>query len=425
VNGVVTADPVTRFLLAVAVVVFVSHLVGVLVGWLGQPPIIGEIVGGLVLGPSVLGLVWGSGRAWIFPPEVVKALDLAAQLGLVTFMFLVGSELRLNTLRTRRAAVASVSVAATGLPFVAGLGVAFLGRDLIAGEASDGAAYLVFLGLACSVTALPVLARILVDLKMDGSPVATLAMACAAAGDAVVWCALTVVLGALTLPGTHHALVTAGLAAALLLAGVLALRPALAAFVRRVERTSPAPERVLLPALVGGALAFAAATQAIGLHPVIGAFLFGTFVPRGCVSVEHVGRQLRGFPLAILLPLFFAGIGLRTSVGLLGTSAANWLLFAGMLVVAIGTKFVGAHGGARLAGVPGPEAVRLGVLMNCRGVTELVVATIGWQFHLINDLGLTILVLVALITTGVTAPVMRALDPVPKPVPQLESGGRR
>ncbi|GAA0384326.1 hypothetical protein Acor_78160 [Acrocarpospora corrugata] len=402
-------DPVAHFLFAVAVIVLVSHVLGALLGRLGQPPIIGEIIGGLLLGPSLFGALWPSGRDWIFPPDLLRNLDLAAQLGLVTFMFLLGCELQLTTVRRQRKVVASVVVGSVGLPLVVGMVIAYAARDLMAASTSHPTAYMFFFGLAISITALPVLARILVDLGLDNSQMGALALACAAIGDGITWGALTVTLGLLTLADANHLLETAGLGLILVLVTVLLVKPALAKIVRTAEERPHSEGRLILSVLVAGALGAAAITQLLGLHPVIGAFLFGTIVPRGSALVERVCRQLQGFTLAVLLPLFFAGVGMRTSVGLLGTSPQNWLLFAVVLVAAVGTKFVGAGAGARLAGLPATDALRLGTLMNCRGVTELVVATIGWQYHLINELGLTILVLIALITTGVTSPVMRLL----------------
>jgi len=401
-------DPLAHFLLAVAVVILFSHALGALLGRWGQPPVVGELIGGLLLGPTIFGALLPQTRDWIFTPETLRGLDVAAQLGLVVFMFLVGSELRLNTVKKRGGVLAAMVTGAMGLPFVAGLGVALVGRDLIAGSAGHRTAYLVFVALALSVTALPVLARILADLKLDGSPLGSLALACAAAGDVIVWAVLTVTLAVLTLSGTSAAL-TAGLLVVLVLIAGVSIRPLLAAVVRRADRDG-APGRILMPVLVGCALAFAAAFQMIGLHPVIGAFLFGTLVPRDSAAVALVRSRLEGFTVVLLLPLFFAGVGLRTSIDFFRTGVAPWLLLAGVVLVAVVSKFVGAGGAARLAGVPTPDALRLGALMNCRGVTEMVVATIGWQYHLINDLGLTILVVVALVTTAATGPAIRLLQ---------------
>jgi Kef-type K+ transport system membrane component KefB len=263
-----------------------------------------------------------------------------------------------------------------------------------------------FLGLAMSITALPVLARMLVDLRISNTSLGVLSLTCAAVGDGVAWASLTLIVALAGLAGGGVG--SAGLAVAFILVTVLVVRPVLAAVVGRVER-APAGAQLLLPALVAGAIGFTALSQVIGLHPAIGAFLFGVVAPRGSAVVDRIGQQLQGFAVTILLPLFFAGIGLDTSLGLLGAVPGGWWLFAAALVIASATKMVGAGLGARLAGIGPAESLRVGVLMNCRGVTELVVASIGLHYRLINELGFTILVLIALITTALTGPLMRAL----------------
>lgn len=399
-SGVGRVDPIARFLLAVAVVVVVTHLLGALFGRLRQPPVIGEIVGGLLLGPSVFAALWPSGSAWLFSPEVTTALGMVAQLGLVMFMFLLGCDLRLAGVG-RRGSIGFVVLGAMGLPFLGGIAVALAGRHLIAGPAGRTTAYVLFFALAVSITALPVLARILVDLGIEGTRLGALALTCAAVGDGVMWAVLTVVLG---LVGAGHAVTTVGLGGALILITFLWIRPALVALLDRAGSGNA------MAMLTAGAIGFAAMTYVVGLHPAIGAFLFGAIIPRDAPVVERIQRQLSGFVLAILLPLFFAGVGLSTSIGLLGHSVAHWLLFAAVLVTAIATKFAGAAAGARLAGLSGRDALRLGTLMNCRGVTELVVAAIGFQYKLVNALGLIILVLVALLTTAATTPLIRLLE---------------
>jgi Kef-type K+ transport system membrane component KefB len=394
-----STDPVARFLFSVAVILLVCHVSGAVLRRFGQPPVLGEVVGGLLLGPSVLGLVWPSSQDWLFPAPVLTALNYAAQLGLIVFMFLLGCELRTDRIGNRRVVGATV-LGGMGLPFVGGVVVALAAPALGGG----GTAYVLFFGLAVSITALPVLARILVDLGLSDTRLGATALSSAAVGDGVAWFALTVILAGTGLSGTGDVMTTAGLAAALVVATVLCVRPALRALVERVTST-----QLLLGVLVVGALGYAGLTQLIGLHPVIGAFLFGVAVPRRSAAVTRISEQLQGFAIAILLPLFFAGVGLSTSTGLLGESVGNWLLFLLVLAVATVTKFVGAGGAARLAGLPARESLRLGTLMNCRGVTELVVASIGLEYGLVNGLGFTILVLVAVLTTAATGPLMRAV----------------
>ncbi|TKK87211.1 cation/H(+) antiporter [Herbidospora galbida] len=389
-------DTLAQFLIAVAVILAVCHLCGALMRRWGQPPVLGEILGGLLLGPSALGLVWPEAGAWLFTADTRASLGLAAQLGLVVFMFLLGCELRTGQLGRRRVVLATVA-GGMGLPFVLGAGLALLAVPMLIAPGAEQADFVLFFGLAIAITALPVLARILVDLGIEHTRIGTVALSSAALGDGLAWLVITLILA-----GTGQVATTAGLALALILATVFLVRPALAYVVARIRS-----DQFLLAVLIVGAITFSALTQLINLHPVIGAFLFGVAVPRDNPAVERIGRQLQGFTIAVLLPLFFAGVGLGTSVGLLGGSFGNWMLFAAVLLIAVAAKVVGAGGGARLAGLPGREAMSLGILMNCRGVTELVVASIGLSEGLINQLGFTMLVLVAVITTAVTGPLIR------------------
>lgn len=397
-------DPVVRFLVALALIVLLCHLLGVTISRLGQPPVVGEIIGGIVLGPSVLGPLWPAGRDWLFAPDVVGELGMAAQLGLVTYMFLLGCEFPLRRLTAHRRSVGLVVAGGMTLPFACGSAVAVLARPALAGPGGHGVAYPLFLGLAVSITALPVLARILADTGLDRTDVGVVALSSAAIGDGVSWGVLVVVM-AIAGGSYGQAWVVAAAAVGIVAAAFVVIRPALCSLLRLAGR-HPTVDRLLLPVLVAGAAGFAALTQLIGLHPVIGAFLFGIVVPRSREVVTRISHQLHGFAVTILLPVFFAGVGLSTSVGLLSGRLTYWLLFAGVLAVAVLTKLLGAAGGARLAGMGLRDSLRVGAVMNCRGVTELVVATVGLQYQIINRFAFTILVLVALVTTAATSPLL-------------------
>ncbi|XVV00856.1 cation:proton antiporter [Actinosynnema sp. CA-248983] len=399
-------DPAARLLLAVAVVLATCHLCGALLTRLGQPAVLGEVLGGILLGPSVLGALAPAAAAWLLPREVTAPLGVAAQLGLVTFMFLVGYGLRDELPRTGLRTVGVVTAGSVALPFAAGVAIAVPLAPHLAGADARPGGYPVFLGVALSITAVPVLARILTDLGLERSRVGAVALACAATGDGLAWAALTLVLAAAT-PASVWVTVGAGFSFLVFLR--YAARPLLARYARRAEHSHTA-RRLLLPLLVVCASAAAGVTQSIGLHPVIGAFLLGTAVPRTPL-VDTARDQLQGFTVTVLLPLFFVGTGLATSIGLLGGSPTLWLVFAAVLVVACTAKFAGAGVAARLSGFTTGESMALGSLMNCRGVTELVIAGVGLEAGLINQTGFTVLVLVALLTTVITTPVTRRALP--------------
>jgi len=399
-------DPASRFLVALAIIMLVCHLCGALVHRFGQPRVIGEILGGVLLGPSLLGALWPEALQSLLPGPVFSALQMTAQLGSVMFLFLVGCDLRLTQIRAARSTAGLVVLTAMALPALFGFLIALTPLIGRARGEHGPLPFAVFLGLCLGVTALPVLARLLVDLRMERTPLGSLALVCAASGDALMWTGLTALLAVVGARSPDDILVSVTIAVGLVAVTLLVVRPGLR---RLVDRAEDRQENTLLPILLAGAILYAVATSAIGLHPAIGAFVFGLVVPRDSAALERVQQQLRDFTLAALLPVFFAvTVGLSTSIGLLGGSAANWLAFAVILAVACLTKFFGTSFAARATGLPRNESYQLGALMNCRGVTELIVASVGLQYGLINEFGFTMLVLVALATTAMAGPLVKA-----------------
>lgn len=401
-SAAMPVDSLTRLLLAVAVILLTCHLVAALAVRIGQAPVVGEIVGGLLLGPSIVGALDAGGTARLFTADVVDRLGVISQLGLVVFLFLLGCELERPGGRPPAATAALVGAGSLLVPFAGGLGLALLAGGPLTGSAGPWPSR-VFIGLVLSVTALPVLARVLTDLHRHDTSLGVLALSAAAIGDGLTWTVLTVLVAGRG--GGGRALWAVLGAGVLVAVALVVVRPVLAAQNRRVQ-AGRSQGVVMLPLMLAGCFSFAAAAQFLGMHPAIGGFLFGLAVPRRSAASARVTAQLQGFVLAVLLPLFFAGVGLTLRLGQL-LRPGELLLTAAFLLTAMGTKFVGAGAAAWTAGLTGRQAVHLGVLMNCRGVTELVVASIGYRYGLVSGSGLAMLVLVGLVTTGVTVPFLR------------------
>ncbi|MEU1302599.1 cation:proton antiporter [Streptomyces shenzhenensis] len=395
------SDPLLPVLLAVPVVVLACQAGGRAVRLLGQPPVIGEILAGILLGPSLLGWLAPGVQLRLLPPSVLPITSALGNLGLLAFLFLIGLELDLRSLSTTRVAVAAVSLTGVLLPMALG---AALAAALYPHFAPDGVGRLpftLFVALALSITAFPVLARILADRGLETTPLGTFALACAATDDALAWCLLTAAVALATSGTALSALITLFLTAALA-AGLILIRPLLRTLVDGAGRTS---DELVLALLFAGLCLSAYTTDQIGVHPAFGAFLFGAAAPRGLPAVERSAARIRAVVLPLLLPLFFVDTGLHTDFSTL--PAGQWGWGAAILAVAVAGKWGGAAGAARLTGSDWRWSAAVGTLMNCRGLTELVVLGIGLQTGVINETLFTLLVIMTVITTAATAPVLR------------------
>lgn len=440
-GGWLRLDGTGHFFLAACVVLGAAFLGGRIARRAGQPPVVGEICAGLALGPSLLGHFAPAVTAWLFPAPALRLLDGLAQLGLVLFMFGVGQELAGQKpsgqeFRGAAARAVLVSQASMLVPFALGA-VAATGLLGFAGPRADPLSFALFLGCALSITALPVLARILADLDLTRTEPGRLSLFAAAVGDAGSWLVLTWILAG----GTPFAVVGAAAAALVLLGPV---RGALRRWAAGRDREqSAAATTVLLVVAVTGASAL---TAALGIHQLIGALLVGLVWPTGIKGegadkgngepeegsragagaggkdVTHLTTAAR----SVLLPFFFFGFGLTVDLTGLRWDARTALALAGLLSLAVLGKLLGPGLVARLTGMAWKPAVTLGVLLNARGLTELVVVQIGYQAGIIDRRMLGILTLVALITTAMTTPLLRLLGLLrpPGPVLGLPDGGR-
>ncbi|RKN47503.1 cation:proton antiporter [Micromonospora endolithica] len=411
-------------LVALAVLLPTAYLCGQIARRAGQPAVMGEIVGGVALGPSLLGLLPGNPTEVLFPPEIRPILQALAQIGLVLFMFGVGYHLNLYGHRVGRK-VAVISLSSVALPFTLGAGLAVAFHHLLdTGEGLPGLlGPALFLGAAMSITAFPVLARIITEHGLNRRPVGQLALACAAVEDLLAWTALAVVVVVVNADSPWRLGGMALEIAAFVLLMYFAVRPALA-WLLSPERRWAATGGITHTVLITGLLLSAFTTEFIGLHAVFGAFAFGAVVPRLLVEAQHpeVPDQIEHTSL-LLLPVFFTLTGLSVNIGGLGVDGV--IMVVAVIVVAVVSKFVAASSAARLTGSDWREARVLGVLINARGLTELVILNVGLSLGVLNSQIFTAMVIMALVTTLMTGPLLRRLltpEERGEPAPALPAG---
>ncbi|GLC27628.1 cation:proton antiporter [Roseisolibacter agri] len=398
-----------RLLLQLLVVLAAARAFGWLAQRVAQPRVIGEMVAGLVLGPSVFGALAPALAARVFPPDALAPLAAVAQLGVLLFLLVVGLRLDLGALRLRAGAAVAMSHASIAVPFALGAALAPLLPRELAGPHVSPLAFALFLGAAMSVTAFPVLARILEERRLTGTRLGTLALAAAAVDDVSAWTILAGVV-AVARAGAAGGAGTAVLRAlgltALVVVAALATRPLLRRRLLRHGGRVDAPDVGLVVVL---ALATALATEHAGVHALFGAFLAGTLVPREQGVAAALATRMEELVVTALLPAFFAFAGLRASVALID-GAALWAVFGLLMLVAVGGKLGGSAVAARLAGLPWDESLGLGILMNTRGLMELVILSIGLDVGAISPTLYAMMVLMALATTIMTAPLLALVE---------------
>lgn len=398
-------DTVFHVLLALAAVIVLGRLLGFLLRRIGQPPVIGEVVAGILLGPSLLGRIAPDVASYILPASVSPFLNVVAQLGVVVYMFLVGLELNVDVIRQRAHATVATSHASIVAPFVLGSALALLLYPRLATNDVSFTSFALFMGVAMSVTAFPVLARILKDRRMTQSELGAVALACAAADDVTAWCLLAFVVG-VTQAEIESAAWVAVLTVAFIATMFFVVRPIVARLVARAR--DPEPTVDTLAAAIVGLLASALVTEHVGVHAIFGAFLFGAIIPHDSRMARTLVEKLEMMVTVLLLPAFFALTGMRTEIGLL-SGLAEWLLCGLIIAVATAGKFGGTLAAARLTGMKWRDAASLGILMNTRGLMELVVLNVGLDLGVISPRLFTMMVIMALVTTLATTPVLELI----------------
>ena len=403
-----------KLLLAIAVVIIVARVVGALFRRIGQPQVVGEIVAGVILGPTLLGAVWPGASEFVFNDDVLPFLEIFAQVGLVFFMFLVGAELDVALIRGRGHAAALVSHASIIAPFLSGIALALLIFPTLGSPDGDFLPFALFLGASMSITAFPVLARILSERNLHKTKLGAVTITCAAIDDVTAWCILAVVVTVARADSAASALPTFLLSIVFIAFMIFVARPLLGRLATYHEDQGRLSGTVMAVIFVGLLLS-ALATDRIGIHSIFGAFLFGAIMPQRSELTEELFEKLEDFAVIFLLPLFFAFSGLRTDVLSLGTDPELWLYTGLVLLVAVVGKWGGSSIAARSVGMQWRDSLALGVLMNCRGLTELVILNIGLELGVIPPQLFSMLVIMALVTTFMTTPLLGWLRPEVEP----------
>jgi Kef-type K+ transport system membrane component KefB len=399
------------FLLQIAVIVMITGLCGAILGWFGQPQVVGEMLGGILLGRSVFGMAAPHLITQLFPPNSLHILSLVSELGMVLYLFLEGMNLDFEAVWEQRQTAMKISLLSMAIPFALGCGMGVLMHNRFHGVAGNKVAFLLFVGVGLSTTAFPVLARMLRDKTTGDRKLDMLALVCAAIADVLGWILLAVALMINSTGASPWILILKMFLLVLFGAFLLGVvRPALGKLVR--WKGAPNISQVLLAVFLVFILFCAFVTERLGVHALFGAFLAGMCVPR----LHHWHRQLERtiHPLVsvLLLPVFFAVTGIHTEFNALNGSVFWWLM--AVLAVAIVGKMGGTYYGARkLSHLPIHESTILSFLMNTRGLVDLVVVNLALEAGAINEQLFTILVLMALITTAMTAPALKILKKKP------------
>ena len=397
----------TLLLIQMAVVLLTALACGWVARRLGQARVVGEIVGGILVGPSILGRFAPHISATLFPPSSLASFEILSTIGLVLFLFLIGSELDYEHLRRQRSTAVLASAMSILFPFLMAVMVAHSLRIRFAPDGIGNLPFVLFLGISMSITAFPVLARILEERGLQSTPLGATALMCAAVDDVCAWLLLALGLTLLPHAGEATPLTTRFLWLGLYLVVMLGVVRPIGSWVAR-RQSEAGLSYEILGVVVATVLASAAATEAIGIHPLFGAFLAGLCFPRIERWQTAVRTRIDTIVSILLLPLFFALTGMRTRLDLL-SGTRIWIWTAVVLAAAVAGKMGGAIVASRLTGQSWRDAMALGALLNTRGLVELIVLNIAYNAHVFSPTLFTMLVVMALVTTMITSPILNLI----------------
>ncbi len=392
----------------IIVILLASRILGNLFRKIGQPTVIGEIVAGIVLGPSLMGIFFPSAFGFLFPTESLGNIQFLSQIGLILFMFVIGMDLDLSALSKKATNAIVISHASIVFPFALGMGLAYFLYLQFAGHGIPFLSFGLFIGIAMSVTAFPVLARIIQERGWTKTSLGTMAITCAAADDITAWCLLAVVIAITKAGSLLGALFTIGMALLYIVFMIFAVKPILTKIGNFFPSEETMSKRVVgfffIVLFISSYL-----TEIIGIHALFGAFMAGVAMPSNLNFRKFLIEKVEDVSMLVLLPLFFVYTGLRTQIGLLNDYQL-WITCFIIIAVAVIGKFFGSALAARFVGLKWKESLSLGVLMNTRGLMELVVLNIGYDLGVLTPEIFSMMVLMALITTFMTGPALNLVN---------------
>jgi Kef-type K+ transport system membrane component KefB len=398
------SSPLLLLIIQVVAILLLARMFGYIAGRMGQPVVMGEILAGIVLGPSLLGHLLPGVSSFLFAAPSLGNLHFLSQVGLMLFMFIIGMELDMHALRRQARNVIVISQAGIVIPYLLGMWVAYFLYDGFAPPGVSFLSFALFMGIAMSITAFPVLARILQERRLSKTRLGVMAITCAAAGDVTAWCMLAVVIAVVKQGSLMGSLLTILLACVYVVLMMAAVRPFLSRMASRFVKNGHIGKPLIMIALIV-LLVSAGITELLGIHVLFGSFLAGAVMPAGNDLRKLVADKIETIVLVLLLPLFFVFTGLRTEIGLLG-SWAHWCICLLLIAVAVIGKFGGTALASRVMGQSTKDGLALGVLMNTRGLVELIVLNIGYDLGILTPEIFTMMVIMALVTTFMTCPLL-------------------
>jgi Kef-type K+ transport system membrane component KefB len=401
-------SPISILIIQILILIALSRILGIVFAKLGQPIVIGEIIAGILLGPSLLGTISPEAYQFLFPASSLGYLQILSQIGLILFMFVVGMELDINVLRNKLDSAFVISYSGIVFPYFLGVSLSYFLFETFAPAHTSYMAFALFIGIALSITAFPVLARIIHERGLSKTAVGRMAITCAATDDVSAWIILAIIIAIIQAGTAFHAILIVALVALYISTMLFVIQP----LFKRIGNTYFTAENIsrTLIAVVMLHLFFSAfLAEMLGIHTLFGAFIAGIVIPSNQKFKRILTDKIEDISITLFLPLFFAFTGLRTQIGLLNTGSL-WIVCAIVILFAILGKLGGISIASRILGFSWKDSFTMGVLMNTRGLMELIALNIGYDLGILSPEIFTIMVIMALVTTFMTGPLLTLIN---------------